>query len=341
MIGPSIQRVMDKEDLTLDETSKVMDAVMQGRCSEEEMAQLLTALHRKGETVDEIAGAAASLRRHMTPIRSVCENVLDTCGTGGDGAGTFNISTAAALVIAAAGVPVAKHGNRGVTSKSGSADVLAALGVNIDADVATVQRCLDELGICFCFAPLMHPSMKHVIAARRRLKTPTIFNLLGPLCNPARAAYQLLGVGHGSLRGCLSAALLRLGTRRSAVVFGSDGLDEVTLGGESHVSLVANSQIDQLTWTPSDFGLPRTPLTPLLVDGPRASAAMILDLLNGAPGPPRDLVVANTAAALWTVEKCSDLREGVARAVEALDSGAARRLLSQLIALSGSSAGVQ
>lgn len=219
MIGASIRRVVATKDLTLDETTEVMDAVMRGQCSEAEMAQLLTALHEKGETVDEVAGAAAALRRHMTPIQSVCTDVLDTCGTGGDGSGTFNISTAAALVIAAAGVPVAKHGNRGMTSKSGSADVLAALGVNIDADVGTVQRCLDELGICFCFAPLMHPSMKHVLAVRRSLDIPTIFNLLGPLCNPARARYQLLGVGRSELRDCLSAALLRLGTRdRKSVV---------------------------------------------------------------------------------------------------------------------------
>lgn len=337
MIGPSIQRVLAKEDLTLEETSGLMDTVMQGRCSEEEMAQLLTALHHKGETVDEVAGAAMALRRHMTPIRSASAEVLDTCGTGGDGAGTFNISTAAALVIAAAGVPVAKHGNRGVTSKSGSADVLSALGVNINADVATVQRCLDELGICFCFAPLMHPSMKNVVAVRRRLNIPTIFNLLGPLCNPAGAAYQLLGVGRGTLRSCLSAALLRLGTQRSTVVFGSDGLDEVTLGGNSHVSLVADGRIEQLTWGASDFDLPATALTPLLVDGPQASAAMILEVLNGVPGPPRDMVVANAAAGLWTAGKCTDLREGVAHATEAIDSGTARRLLSRLIAVSGTS----
>lgn len=334
MIGASIRRVVATKDLTLDETTEVMDAVMRGQCSEAEMAQLLTALHEKGETVDEVAGAAAALRRHMTPIQSVCTDVLDTCGTGGDGSGTFNISTAAALVIAAAGVPVAKHGNRGMTSKSGSADVLAALGVNIDADVGTVQRCLDELGICFCFAPLMHPSMKHVLAVRRSLDIPTIFNLLGPLCNPARARYQLLGVGRSELRDCLSAALLRLGTRRAAVVFGSDGLDEVTLGGTSYVSLVSDGRIEELKWTPADFGLSGTSRAALLADGPEASAAMITEVLAGRPGAPRDVVVANTAAGLWVARKCSDLSEGVDRAVEAIDSGAARTLLSRLAALS-------
>ena len=164
--------------------------------------------------------------------------MIDTCGTGGDRSGTFNISTAAALVTAAAGVPVAKHGNRGITSKSGSADVLAALGVNIEADLATVERCLDELGICFCFAPLMHPSMRHVAAVRRKLGVPTIFNLLGPLCNPASAPFQLLGVGRPDLRDRLAAALRLLGTQRSAVVCGSDGLDEVTLNGPTHVYVV-------------------------------------------------------------------------------------------------------
>ncbi len=330
MIQQAIQRAEASENLTMDEMSAVMNQVMQGQCSEAQIAKLLTALHRKGETVDEVAGAAAALRRHMTPIRSSREGLLDTCGTGGDRSGTFNISTAAALVTAAAGVPVAKHGNRSITSKSGSADVLAALGVNIDADIPTVQRCLDELGICFCFAPLMHPSMKHVAAVRRRLATPTIFNLLGPLCNPAGAPYQLLGVGRPELRGCLSAALLRLGTRRSAVVCGCDGLDEVTLNGATEVALVADDRIEELTWNPSEFGLAETTLESLLVDGPEASAAIILEILSGTNGVPRDIVVMNAAAALWTAGQCSDLCASAACAAEAIDSGAARHLLKQL-----------
>ena len=334
MIQQSIERVAAGDNLSMEEMTEVINEIMRGRCSQDQIAGLLTALHEKGETVDEVAGAAAALRRHMIPIESSREDVLDTCGTGGDGRGTFNVSTAAALVIAAAGVPVAKHGNRGITSRSGSADVLAALGVNIDASVATVQRCLDDLGICFCFAPLMHPSMKHVAAVRRTLKTPTIFNLLGPLCNPAGARYQLLGVGRTELRDRLSAALLRLGTGRSAVVYGSDGLDEVTLNGTSYVSLVADDRIEQLSWTPTEFGLRSRTLESLLVDGPAASAAMILEIFNGAGGASRDMVVINAAASLWTVGRCCELKEGVARAAEAIDSGAAKRLLEELARLS-------
>jgi anthranilate phosphoribosyltransferase len=334
VIEQSIQRTAAGQDLSMQEMSDVMDLVMQGQCPDEQIARLLTTLHEKGETVDEVAGAAAALRRHMTPIQSSRENLLDTCGTGGDRSGTFNISTAAALVIAAAGVPVAKHGNRGITSKSGSADVLSALGVNIDADVATVERCLDELGICFCFAPLMHPSMKHVAAVRRQLGTPTIFNLLGPLCNPARAPYQLLGVGRPELRGRLAAALQKLGTRRSAVLSGSDGLDEVTLGGETNVSLVTAQNVAELVWEPGDFGLSTHPLDSLLVDGPAASAALIRRVLDGSTGAARDIVLMNAAAALWTAQQCPDLRDAMAQVVDAIDSGAARRLLDQLARLS-------
>ena len=336
MIQQSIERAKAGEDLSMDEMSEVMNVVMRGECPDDEIAQLLTALHDKGESEDEVAGAAAALRRHMTPIKSTRTDLLDTCGTGGDRSGTFNISTAAALVIAAAGVPVAKHGNRGITSKSGSADVLGALGVNIDADVATVQKCLDQLGICFCFAPLMHPSMKHVSTVRRQLGTPTIFNLLGPLCNPAGAPYQLLGVGRPELRGRLSAALHRLGTRRAAVVCGSDGLDEVTLTGATHVSLVTADGIEDQQWEPADFGIASNSLESLLVEGPEPSAAMIRDILDGQAGAARDIVLLNAAAALWTAEQCTELREGTARAAEAIDSGAARSLLQRLSEVSRS-----
>lgn len=336
MIQQSIQRAEAGQDLSMDEMSEVMNVVMQGECSEDLIARLLTALHEKGESEDEVAGAAAALRRHMTPIASTRTDLLDTCGTGGDRSGTFNISTAAALVIAAAGVPVAKHGNRGITSKSGSADVLAALDVNIDADVPTVQKCLDELGICFCFAPLMHPSMKHVAKVRRRLGRPTIFNLLGPLCNPAGAPYQLLGVGHAALRGRLAAALQRLGTRRAAVVCGSDGLDEVTLSGPTHVSLVTGERIEQCIWEPADFGIESASLESLRVEGPPQSAKVIRGVLDGHAGAARDIVVLNAAAALWTAERCTQLSDGAARAAEAIDSGAARALLKRLAEVSRS-----
>ena len=199
MIDRAIRIVEAGCDLSMEQMADAIGQVMEGGVAEEEIARLLIALHRKGETVAEVAGAAAAMRRRMTPIRSTRDGLIDTCGTGGDGSKTFNISTAAALVTAAAGVPVAKHGNRGMTSRSGSADVLAALGVNVEAEVACVEACLDQLGICFCFAPLLHRAMKHVSAARKRIGTPTIFNILGPLVNPASAPFQLLGVGRPEL----------------------------------------------------------------------------------------------------------------------------------------------
>lgn len=334
MIRQSIQQVVAGKDLSMADMAAVIDMVMQGVCDEATIGHFLTALHEKGESVEEVAGAAAAMRRHMTRIRSQHTVLLDTCGTGGDYSGTFNISTAAALVTAAAGVPVAKHGNRSVTSKSGSADVFAALGVNIEADLATVQRCLDQLGIGFCFAPLMHPSMRHVAAVRRSLACPTIFNLLGPLCNPASASFQLLGVGRPALRERLAAALRLLGTQRSAVVSGSDGLDEVTLNGPTHVLLVQGESIESLTWTPADFGLRETTLEPILVDGPSQSASIVLEVLSGTRGTARDIVVMNSGAALWVAGHVPTLLAGAEAACGAIDSGSARRLLADLAALS-------
>src|SRR5436190_10583843 len=236
VLQPTLGRLAAGEHLSLDEMSAAIDAVMQGRCSAGEIGLLLTGLRLKGETVEEVAGAALAMRRHMTPIRSSRPGIVDTCGTGGDGSATFNISTAAALVTAAAGVAVAKHGNRRVTSRTGSADVLQQLGVNVEATVPVVETCLDELGICFCFAPLLHPAMKQVAEVRRKLGVPTIFNLLGPLTNPASAPFQMIGVGRPELRHLLAQALTLLGTRHAIVVHGDDGLDEVTLGGLTQVT---------------------------------------------------------------------------------------------------------
>ncbi|NLX54631.1 MAG: anthranilate phosphoribosyltransferase [Planctomycetaceae bacterium] len=334
MVRETIKQVAAGQSLSMDQMTAVMDVVMRGECTEEEMARLLTALHTKGESIEELAGAAASLRRHMRPIRSRHEVLIDTCGTGGDYSRTFNISTATALVTAAAGVPVAKHGNRGITSRSGSADVLAALGVNIEADLDTVQRCLDELGICFCFAPLMHPSVKNVANVRRKLATPTIFNWLGPLCNPASAPFQLMGVGRPSLGTLLAAALQLLGTRRAAVISGADGLDEVTLNGATRALLVEQQAVEEATWTPHDFGLHETTLESLLVDGPLQSAAMIREILAGTRSPARDIVVMNSAAAMWVAGHVPTLRAGSEAASRVIDDGAARQLLADLVALS-------
>src|SRR3990172_7090755 len=232
-------RLAGSDNLSMEEMAAAIDAIMRGQWSEEQIALLLTGLAAKGETVDEVAGPPPAMRGHMTPIRSRHPELLDTCGTGGGGSTMFNVSTTAAIVAAAAGVPVAKHGNRSITSCSGSADVLAELGVNINATVPQVKACLDELGLCFCFAPLVHPSMKHVAAVRKKLGIRTIFNILGPLVNPAGATHQLLGAGRPELRPLLAGAVARLGTRRTLVVSGDDGLGDVTLAGVTHVSEVA------------------------------------------------------------------------------------------------------
>jgi anthranilate phosphoribosyltransferase len=266
----------------------------------------------------------------MTPIHTQRTGVLDTCGTGGDGSRTFNISTAAAIVAAAAGVPVAKHGNVGITSRSGSADVLAALGVRIDAGAARVEACLEELGICFCYAPLLHGAMRHVAAVRKKLGVPTIFNILGPLANPAGAPFQLLGVGRSHLQPLMSQALALLGTQRAVVVRGADGLDEVTLAEVTHVVEVCGGATRPLDWVPAEFGLQRISLDSLRVDGAEASAAIIRGILAGRPGPARDIVVANAAAALWTVGRSPDLSQCARWAAEAVDSGAAAELLARL-----------
>lgn len=340
-LDPMIQAVLGRlsagENLSQEEMATAVDGIMRGQWQEPEIALLLTGLRHKGETVAEIAGAASAMRRHMTPIRTHRTGVIDTCGTGGDGSGTFNISTAAAIVTAAAGVPVAKHGNRRITSRTGSADVLKELGVNIEATVERVERCLDELGLCFCFAPLLHGAMKQVAEVRRKLGLPTIFNLLGPLSNPASASFQLLGVGRPELRPLLAQALALLGAPRALVVCGEDGLDEVTLNGPTRVTETANGLTRDFTWTSADFGIESQSLDRLQVDGPVQSAAVIRGILAGERGPARDIVILNSAAALWTA-RFSTAPEDCARiAADAIDSGAARDLLTRLAELSSAS----
>ncbi len=324
-----IERLKGGDSLSREEMTSVIDTFMRGEGSDADIGDFLFALQAKGETVDEIAGAATSLRKHMRTIHSRHERLVDTCGTGGDGSGTFNISTAAALVTAAAGLPVAKHGNRGITSRTGSADVLAALGVNIEVDVPVVERCLDELGICFCFAPLMHPAMRHVSVARKQLGVPTIFNLLGPLCNPASAPIQLLGVGKPQLRGRLAAALQMLGCLQAAVVCGEDGLDEVTTAAATRVCRVTPESLSDEVWQPETFGVPSGELTALAVEGPEGSAAMIREVLAGQSGPHRNIVVLNAAAALWVAGEEDSPIACRQRAERAIDRSDARNLLTQ------------
>jgi anthranilate phosphoribosyltransferase len=334
MLSDVLAQLSAAEDLSLEKMADVIDLVMQGQCEAGQVGQLLLALRDKGETVDEIAGAATAMRRHMTTINCDQALLVDTCGTGGDGSGTFNISTAAAIVTAAAGVAVPKHGNRKITSKTGSADVLQQLGVNVEAAVEVVERCLAELGICFCFAPHLHPAMKHVMPIRRELGVPTIFNMLGPLCNPASADCQLLGVGRPDLRPLLASVLARLETGRSIVVCGHDGLDELTLTGPSHVSLVENGTVSEQEWTPDQFGLPANSLESLAVEDASESAAMIRDLLAGQPGPARDIVVLNSAAAIWLAKPKLSKLEAAQQAAAAIDKGAAGRLLDAWVQLS-------
>ena len=328
-------RLAAGEDLTAGEMTEAMGAIMSGERPKGEIGLFLTSLAAKGETAEEVAGAARAMRAHMTPIRSRYDRLLDTCGTGGGGSNLFNVSTTAALVIAATGVPVAKHGNRSITSRSGSADVLAELGIHIEAETPVIEACLHEVGICFCFAPKLHPAMRHVAAARHKLGVPTIFNLLGPLCNPASAPVQLLGSGRRETARMLAAALCRLGTRRAIVVTGGDGLDEVTLAGPTHVLEVQGGDLRELTWTPEDFGLAPSDLTSLRVDGPRQSAALIRNVvIHRETGPARDIVVANAAAALWVAGKVETLKAAARSAAEAIDRGAAAEVLSRWVEVS-------
>jgi len=331
-------------NLSMDEAAAAIDAIMRGQWSNDQIALFLTALAAKGETVDEIAGAAQAMRRHMTPIRSRHTEVLDTCGTGGGGSAMFNVSTTAAIVAAAAGMPVAKHGNHSITSRSGSADVLVELGVNIHATIPQVEACLDELGVCFCFAPAMHPAMKHVSAVRKKLGIRTIFNVLGPLVNPARACYQLLGVGRPELRPLLAGAVAKLGTKRTLVVSGEDGLGDVTISGMTNVTEVSEKPsplgrglgegVLEFTWQPEDFGIKRAGLDTLQVADPAMSAAIIRRILGGERGPARDIVVLNAAAGLIVAGKTAEPKAAASVAGEAIDSGAARELLKRLVARS-------
>jgi anthranilate phosphoribosyltransferase len=324
-------RVSAGENLSMGEMRAAIGDIMQGDVPDPQIALFLAALREKGETVDEIAGAALAMRDHMTPIRTTRKGVLDTCGTGGTGSRLFNVSTAAAIVAAAAGVPVAKHGNRSVTSRSGSADALSALGVNIQANAMCVADCLESLGICFCFAPMHHPAMKRVAEVRKQIGGRTIFNLLGPLSNPAGAEYQLLGTGRDELRTTLGRALVLLGVRRAVVVTGDDGLGEVTIATTTRVTIADNGTLSEAIWSPNEFGVAEASLDTLLIDTADESAAVIRRVLGGEEGPARDIVVSNAAAALWAARKSSDLKDCARQAAEAINSGAARGLLTKLV----------
>jgi anthranilate phosphoribosyltransferase len=340
MLEDFIQIAESGQDLSPDQMQQAIVWMLAGRADDAQIGQLLLALRAKGESVSEMLGAAKGLRLMMTPIRSKHADLLDTCGTGGDGSGTFNISTATAIVTAACGVPTAKHGNRKITSATGSADVLAHLGVKIDADRACVERSLDQLGLCFCYAPLLHPAMKHVGQVRQQLGVPTLFNYLGPLCNPAAAAYQILGTGREDLQAKLAATLVQLPIQAAVVVRGADGMDEVSLSSETSVLHVQYGMTTQLYWDHRSFGLPRINNSDLLVDGPQQSAKMIEGILKGQSGPARDIVVANAAAGLWVCNRTHSLIDAVGQAQRAIDSGKALSLLDDLARLTHGQNGV-
>jgi len=320
-----------RRDLDEEPVRDIMRQMMSGCCDEAEVAAFLIALRMKGETAAELAAAASVLREHMVRWDPGRPLVLDTCGTGGDGTGTFNISTAAAFVIAGAGVPVVKHGNRSVSSRSGSADVLLALGVNVEGDAGDARRCLDRTGLAFCFAPHFHPALRHVAALRRRLRVTTLFNCLGPLANPAGATHQLLGVGRPELLDLMAGALSRLGTRRALVVCGRDGLDEVSLSAPTLVREVHGQEISAGEWTARDFGLEPCSLSDLRADGPEQSAAMLRAVLEGKESPATRVVLANAAAGLLAAEQVQTPAEGVGLAAAALAGGKARAVLELLL----------
>ncbi len=326
----ALERLVGGGSLSRTETEELFGRLMDGELSDPVKAALLIALRMKGEVPAEIAGAASAMRRRAVRIPHSRERVVDTCGTGGDGRGTFNISTAAALVAAAAGVPVAKHGNRSVSSQSGSADVLAALGVKVDVTPEVAGRALDRIGIAFLFAPVLHPAMREVMPVRRELALRTVFNVLGPLTNPAGARRQLMGVYAAPLVERIGLVLAELGAEHALVVHGDDGLDEISTTGTTRIAEVKNGAVRTFTLEPEDLGLARATLADLAGGGPEENAAAMTRLLAGQVGPIADIVIANAGAAIWVGGLADDLVGGVALAREALGSGAAARKLAEL-----------
>ncbi len=333
MIKEGIAKVVTGEDLTETEMMAVMDEIMRGLATPAQIGAFLTALRLKGETVEEITGAAKVMRKKALRVKAPKGRVVDTCGTGGDGSNTFNISTAAAFVAAGAGVVIAKHGNRSVSSRCGSADVLMALGVNIEADVKKVENCLKEIGVGFLFAPLLHKTMKHVAQPRREIGIRTIFNILGPLINPAGATCQVLGVYDRELTEPIAHVLRRLGSHHALVVSGEDGLDEMTLTAETRVSELRDGGVTTYHISPEELGLNRCSPPDLTGGDADANARIIRDILGGKKGPQRDVVVLNAAAAIMVGGLARDLKEGIRLAEESIDSGRALEKLEGLIRL--------
>jgi anthranilate phosphoribosyltransferase len=333
-IQEALARLLEGRDLSQDEARRVMNAIMDGEATPAQMGGFLVALRLKGETPDEIAGCAEAMREHVLAVRPAREDLVDTAGTGGDGARTFNISTAAALVAAAAGAGVAKHGNRAVSSASGSADVLEALGFRLELPPPRIEQSIDELGFGFLFAPSHHPAMRHAAPVRRELATRTVFNVLGPLTNPAGARAQVVGVYAPELVETIASVLARLGARRAFVVHGAGGIDELSPAGPNLVCEVADGRVERREIDPADFGVPRCSSAELAGGTPEENAAFVREVFAGAPGAKREAVLLNAAGAIAASGRADDLEEGYAVAAEAVDSGAAAERLEALVAFS-------
>ena len=345
IITEAVRALVDRRDLTRIEAAAAMDAIMSGAATNAQIAAFLTALRMKGETVEELIGFAQVMREKVARVPTRAEEtaaltgtdremLIDTCGTGGDASGTFNVSTATAFVVAGTGLRVAKHGNRSVSSLCGSADVVETLGISLELPPDKVTRCLEEVGIGFLYAPLLHTAMKHVMPARREMGVRTVFNMLGPLTNPAAANAQIIGVYAAALTEPLARVLAELGTVRAFVVHGADNLDEISNTGESRVSEVREGAVRTYIVRPEDFGMTRASIKDLAGGDREQNAEIIRAVLGGEPGPRRDIVLMNAAAALVAGARARDLKDGVAVAAQSIDSGAARGKLEALITLS-------
>ncbi|MEM2618088.1 MAG: anthranilate phosphoribosyltransferase [Candidatus Hadarchaeales archaeon] len=336
MLQEAIKKLVEFQDLTEEEARGAMREIMTGSATPAQIASFLTALRMKGEKVEEIFALAQTMREFSLKVRPrVGGRLVDTCGTGGDKIKTFNISTCSMFVAAGSGVKIAKHGNRSVTSKAGSADVLEFLGARIDLGPEGVERCIEEVGVGFMFAPVFHPSMKHALGPRREIGVRTVFNILGPLTNPAGAKGQLLGVYHPSLTEIIAGVLRKLGVERAMVVHGLDGLDELSTLGKSKVSELRSGELKTYEISPEQFNLPRARAEDLLGAGVEENAKILLQILKGHKGPKRDIVLLNSAAAIWAGALVDDLGEGIELAAESIDSGSAYRKLVDFIACTG------
>lgn len=336
-IREAIEKLVNRIDLSEEETISVMNQIMAGEATPLQVASFLTALRMKGETMQEITGAARVMREKVHRVRVKADLVLDVVGTGGDQKGTINISTASAFVVAGAGITVAKHGNRSVSSKSGSADVLTALGVKVDASKERVEECIEKIGIGFLFAPLLHEAMKYAVQPRREIGIRTVFNLLGPLTNPAGATHQLTGIYDGELTELIAQVLRNLGTVRAMVVHGMEGLDEISLSGPTRVAELRHGQIRNYTLTPEEVGLKRCRLEEIQGGSPEQCADALRKILRGEKGPMRDVVLLNSGAALYVSEASGSIAEGIRLAAESIDSGKARAKLDQLVQMTNAS----